>query len=210
MVKGDEIILSITKEQFEYTKEIVEFSVEHHKVQDRFNSAFQYPYRIIGSMGEVVFADCYGLPRPVRSFGAIDGQDYGIDFNLGGYNINVKTMHRKKLYIDPDAVLNIPKPDVEREDITTDYFYCLSFIANSDSKFKTKEDCVWSPDWQMALIGHCKRTDVLEGKIGTFFENGTERIRKDGSKFKFHDDTYEIKFSEMGKINKSKIKSIVK
>ena len=54
--------------------------------------------RFTGSLGEIVFADAYHLPRPTKSFGAIDGQDWGQDFTITSaeqiFSLDIKSMKR--------------------------------------------------------------------------------------------------------------------
>ncbi len=79
----------ITHEQRTYAARLVEHAMEHHPVAniwhgDARREARTREFRTTGSLGEVVFADAYGLLRPARSFGAVGGQDYGTDFVLRG------------------------------------------------------------------------------------------------------------------------------
>src|SRR5574344_198000 len=109
--------IAVSREQKQYAIGLVDYSIEHHPVPDIFASdpdgkRRQREFRYTGSLGEVVFADAYELPRPTRSFGAIDGQDFGQDFiliiNQKEYSIDVKSMHRKGNVFLENYVLNIP------------------------------------------------------------------------------------------------------
>ena len=69
--------LAVSEEQKKYAYQLVDFSIEHHPVTDIFandpdGKRRQREFRFTGTLGEVVFADAYGLARPTRSFGAID------------------------------------------------------------------------------------------------------------------------------------------
>ena len=60
--------IEATDEQIEYTTHIVRYSIENHTVPniwDRDESKKRQTsfYRFIGSLGEVLFADTYGIPR---------------------------------------------------------------------------------------------------------------------------------------------------
>lgn len=206
MNRGDEVLIKITNEQTITAAGLVDYSQKHHPVSDVFDKKDQFRNRFIGTLGEIVFADVYGLPRPTRAFGAIDGQDYGVDFVMGNHTVNVKTMKRKNANFNGDWVLNIPARDVKREDIETDFYYLLVLIGHDVDGFHTIKDYRFYDDWQMALIGFCNREDIVSGKIGTLYKSGTIRTKDNGETFVFHDDTYEIKFSELMKINKHKIK----
>jgi hypothetical protein len=79
------IQISVSDEQKIFARQLVEHSLRHHHVSniwDRHEDKLSQTrmMRFTGSLGEVVFADCYHLPRPTRSFGAVDGQDWGQDF----------------------------------------------------------------------------------------------------------------------------------
>lgn len=73
--------IEVSDEEKEYAIKLVDYSIIHHPVKDIFANdpnamKRQREFRYTGTLGEVVFADVYGLSRPKRSFGAIDGQDY--------------------------------------------------------------------------------------------------------------------------------------
>lgn len=96
--------IGISDEQVALAHKLVDYSIEHHPIPDIFTNdpqgkMRQREFRFTGTIGEIVFADAYGLPRPTRSFGAIDGQDFGQDFQLliDGQlkSLDVKSMGRK-------------------------------------------------------------------------------------------------------------------
>lgn len=182
--------IKIQDEQKEYAREIVEYSIKNHPVTDIFandpnGKARQFEFRYTGSLGEVVFADTYGLPRPKRSFGAIDGQDFGQDFlliiNNKMHSVDVKTMHRKGNVFLENYVLNIPGYQMHKDFSVTDYYFCISLHDVGHSSYAT-------------FLGLINKSDVIDGKIGNLFKSGTMRIRQDGTSFKFYRDTYEIMF----------------
>ena len=81
------IQINVTDEQKSYARQLVEHSLAHHRVaniwdQSDDKKSHTRMLRFTGSLGEIVFADLYQLPRPQRSFGATDGQDWGQDFVL--------------------------------------------------------------------------------------------------------------------------------
>jgi hypothetical protein len=140
-----------------------------------------------GSLGEVVFADLYGLERPTRAFGAIDGQDNGVDFKLKDKSVDVKSMHRKNNNFWDNYVFNIPSHQVRRNKYKKNVYYCcVSF--NEDNIGQT---------W-FNLIGFVNKGELIDGKVGELFERGCERTRQDGTKFIFDiEDTYEIPFRDI-------------
>jgi len=185
--------IPVLKEQIKYAEELVEYSLKHHPVSniwDKNKEAKTQELRMTGTIGEIVFADTYKLNRPTRSFGAIDGQDYGKDFELilkeKKFNFDVKTMHRKSNVFYKDYVLNIPARNVHRKESITDYYYCVSLHDTKDTK-------------QMiaSFLGYISKKDILDGKTGLLYKEGTKRIRADKTSFVFHEDTYEVFFKDI-------------
>lgn len=185
--------IAVTREQKQYAIRLVDYSIEHHPVPDIFASdpdgkRRQREFRYTGSLGEVVFADAYELPRPTRSFGAIDGQDFGQDFilliNQEEYSIDVKSMHRKGNVFLENYVLNIPSYQIHKSKLKTNYYFCMSFHENGEITYAT-------------FIGFIKKDDILNGKSGDLFVKETKRIREDGTSFVFMRDTYEIMFKQI-------------
>ena len=181
-----------TKEQVEYTNKIVEYSIEHHKVSNiwdkskyrKGNTSF---YRFIGSLGEVVFADTYGIPRHSRSFGAVDGQDYGNDFeiDIDGEKtiVDLKSMHRKNDIFYGYYVLNIPSIQLHKSKSVTDVYYCISINVKNN-------------EYYVSFLGTISKQAILDGKVGILYKKGTKRIRGNDTYFTFIDDTYEIDFKD--------------
>lgn len=185
--------VAVSQEQKEYAIKLVDYSIKNHPVTDIFahdpdGKRRQREFRYTGTLGEVVFADVYNLPRPKRSFGAIDGQDYGQDFalkfNAEVFSIDIKSMHRKSNRFRANYVLNIPAYQMYKDFSLTDYYFCISFHESENSTYAT-------------LIGFIKKEDVLNGKIGDLFTKGTKRIREDNTSFTFMRDTYEIMFKHI-------------
>ena len=183
-----------TEEQISYTKKIVDYSMKNHKISNiwdkdknkKDNTEF---YRFIGSLGEVVFADTYGLKRHEKSFGAVDGQDYGNDFDteIDGkrYIIDLKSMHRKNDIFYGNYVLNIPASQLHKVQSVTGLYCAISI--HEDTVKKT---------WHISFIGFGKKDDIIKKKIGIFYKAGTVRTRGDGTTFTFLEDTYEIDFKD--------------
>jgi hypothetical protein len=185
--------LLVSEEQKDYAMKLVDYSIANHPVTDIFahdpdGKKRQREFRFTGTLGEVVFADAYNLPRPIRSFGAIDGQDYGQDFllnlNANLYSIDVKSMHRKSNRFRANYVLNIPAYQMHKEFSMTDYYFCISFHEKEKETYAT-------------FLGFIKKEDVIKGKIGDLFVNGTKRLREDNTYFIFMRDTYEIMFKHI-------------
>lgn len=195
MIMNDQFVfeLEVSDEQKKYAIGLVDYSIAHHPVTDIFandpdGKKRQREFRYTGTLGEVVFADAYGLPRPIRSFGAIDGQDYGKDFllelNNESFSIDIKSMHRKSNYFKENYVLNIPAYQLHKEFSLTDYYFCISFHDADHTSYAT-------------FLGYIKKEKVLAGLIGDLFVEGTQRIREDDTAFTFMRDTYEIMFKDI-------------
>ncbi len=185
--------IQVQTEQILYAKALVEYSLKHHPVHniwDKNKKAETQKLRMTGTIGEIVFADTYKLNRPTKSFGAIDGQDYGKDFELilkeKAFNFDVKTMHRKSNVFFKDYVLNIPARNIQRKESMTDYYYCISL-----HEIKETEQMIAS------FLGYISKKDILNGKIGKLYKQGTERIRADKSSFAFYEDTFEVFFKNI-------------
>lgn len=183
--------IDITDEQVEYTKKLVEHSLKYHTVTDIFandpnGKKRQYDFRFIGSLGEVVFADTYELPRPTKSFGATDGQDYGEDFvleiNGSQSSIDIKSMKRKSNILRKDYVLNIPKYQLDKNH-KTDYYFHISIHQENDK-------------YIASFLGYVKKPDIQNKTIGTLYNEGSIRTKDNGEKIKFQRDTYEILFKD--------------
>lgn len=185
--------IEVNDEQKHYAITLVDYSIKNHPVTDIFandpdGKKRQREFRYTGTLGEVVFADAYGLPRPTRSFGAIDGQDYGQDFllklNEELFSIDIKSMHRKSNYFKANYVLNIPAYQLHKDFSVTDYCFCISFHEENSVTYAT-------------FLGYIEKEKVLSGAIGDLFVEGTKRLREDNTYFTFMRDTYEIMFKDI-------------
>ena len=137
----------------------------------------------------MVFADLYQLPRPLRSFGATDGQDWGQDFVLQTdddfFSLDIKAMKRQTGVLGADYVLNIPASQLHKPNSRTTHYFCLSFHQSE------QEGTVAS------LLGFVDKQAVENGQLGILYQAGTKRIRADRTDFLFHENTYEIAFGDV-------------
>ncbi len=184
----------VLDEQLDYANNLVEYSILHHPVSDIFKddprgSERQREFRLTGTLGEVVFADAYNLIRPARSFGAIDGQDFGQDFILEidgqKYSFDVKTMSRRNNKFRTNYVLNLPHYQMVKEKTITEFYYCVNLHKNFQNHFI------------VSLVGYVSKKEILNGVIGILYKAGTKRIKDDGSSFVFQRDTYEVDFKDI-------------
>lgn len=181
--------VAITPEQTAAADALVQHSIDHHRVGniwDGHAAGRTRELRRTGTLGEIVFADAYGLPRPRRSFGAADGQDHGQDFvlRIAGAErvVDVKSMHRRRASVHPHYVVNLPAEQVHRAGSRTELYAHVSV----------------SPMAQMALlVGIVPAADIRSGAVGTRFAPGTTRTRADATGFDFHGSTYEVQMRHL-------------
>lgn len=184
--------LPVSAAQLAYADQLVAHSLRHHTVPNIWDGtrheSLTPALRLTGTLGEVLFADVYGLPRPTRSFGAADGQDLGKDFEWphAGLRLrcDLKTMRRKTNRFYDDYVLNIPASQVHRADAQTDVYFHLSLHSAADH-------------WVMTFVGYAFKADLIQGRTGQLFGRGSLRTRADGTQFAFYEDTYEISLGDL-------------
>jgi hypothetical protein len=185
--------IEVTDEQVTFANALVEYSLLHHPVANIWDKKEDKKtktkeYRFTGSLGEVVFADLYGQQRKTKAFGAIDGQDFGNDFQLVINDliqiIDTKAMQRKSGIFYKNYVLNIPASQLLRKNSFTDQYYCISF-HQKEAK------------WIASVLGFISKQEILDGNIGVFYKADTPRIRADGTSFQFNEDTYEVDFQDI-------------
>lgn len=186
--------VKVSQEQLSYAKKIVEYSINNHPVSDIFSNdpmgkERQFEFRLTGTLGEVLFADTYALQRPTRSFGAIDGQDFGQDFKLiegnKEYSIDVKSMRRKSNKFRANYVLNLPKYQMDKDFVRTDFYFCISLFEITQNSFIA------------SFLGYVSKIEIQNGNIGILYKAGTKRIKDDGGTFVFQRDTYEVDFKDL-------------
>jgi hypothetical protein len=184
--------LKATSEQIIYAQQLVAYAMEHHTVPNIWDTTEQInrtqELRFTGTLGEIVFADTYGLHRPKRSFGATDGQDYGKDFEMAingqVKSFDIKTMRRKNNNFYSNYVLNIPAAQLNRADSLTDCYFHLSIHEPKPDIFIC------------SFVGFVNKEDIRNGRVGTFYKKNSARTRGDKTNFRFNANTYEIDFGD--------------
>ena len=185
--------IEINDEQINLANQLVDYSIANHPIKDIFSNdpngkERQREFRFTGTLGEIVFADVYGLLRPSRSFGAVDGQDFGQDFSLmiDGQlkSFDVKSMSRKNNNFRTNYVLNLPAYQMRRVSVITDYYFCVNI-------HKTEHVYIAS------FLGFVSKEEIEAGTIGILYKSGTKRIKDDGGSFVFQRDTYEVDFKDI-------------
>lgn len=191
---GTYIQISVSDEQKIFARQLVDHSITHHHISNIWDKnadrlAQTRMMRFTGTLGEVVFADCYHLLRPTRSFGATDGQDWGQDFLIRSetedFSVDIKAMKRRSGILAGDYVLNIPSSQLHKAGSKTSHYFCISFHQSPT------EGTIAS------LLGFIDKQALENGEIGTLFTAGTKRTRADGSAFSFNESTYEVLFSDI-------------
>lgn len=188
------IQINVTDEQKSYARQLVEHSLAHHRVANIWDKSEDKKshtrmLRFTGSLGEIVFADLYQLSRPMRSFGATDGQDWGQDFVLktdeGFFSLDIKAMKRQTGTLGADYVLNIPASQLHKPGSRTTHYFCLSFHQSSQRGTVA------------SLIGFLDKEAVEKGVLGNLYKAGTKRIRANQTDFTLQQDTYEVLFKDI-------------
>ncbi len=185
--------IEIMDEQVSLAYKLVDYSIANHPIPDIFTNdpegkKRQREFRFTGTLGEIVFADAYGLSRPTRSFGAIDGQDFGQDFELlingKPKSFDIKCMSRKNNTFRENYVLNLPAYQMRRKTVVTDFYFCVSI-----HKYENQ--------YIASFLGYVSKNEIESGKIGILFKSGAKRTKDDGGSFSFIRDTYEVEFKDI-------------
>ncbi|OJV14461.1 MAG: hypothetical protein BGO21_17210 [Dyadobacter sp. 50-39] len=192
--EGTYIQISVSDEQKLFARQLVNHSIIHHRISNIWDKnkdrlAHTRMMRFTGTLGEIVFADCYHLPRPTRSFGAADGQDFGQDFLIRSdtedFAVDIKSMKRRSGFLAGDYVLNIPSSQLHKPGSKTSHYFCISFHQSEN-------------DGTIAsLLGFIDKQALQNGETGMLFPAGAKRLRGDGSTFVFNESTYEVLFSDI-------------
>lgn len=191
---GTYIQISVSDEQKVFARRLVSHSVIHHHISNIWDKnkdrlAQTRMMRFTGTLGEIVFADCYHLPRPERSFGATDGQDWGQDFLIRSdsedFAVDIKSMKRRSGILAGDYVLNIPSSQLHKPGSKTSHYFCISFHQSETNGTIA------------SLLGFIDKQALENGETGTLFRAGTKRTRADGSTFTFNESTYEVLFADI-------------
>ncbi|MCF2446398.1 hypothetical protein L0657_20740 [Dyadobacter sp. CY345] len=183
------IQISVSDEQKRFARQLVEYSLRHHKISNIWDHHDERlsktrMLRYTGTLGEIVFADLYHLPRPSKSFGDSNGQDWGQDFLIRSddqnFSVDIKSMKRRSGDLSSNFVLNIPAHQLHKLGSKTSHYFCISF-HQSESRGTIA-----------SLVGFIDKEALEKGEIGIFYKAGSKRSRQDSTSFIFYEDTYEI------------------
>ncbi len=191
--------IKITDEQIEYANSLVEYSLSNHTVKDIYHNDIgmteqkKRTYRLTGTLGEVVFADAYNLPRPKRSFGAVDGQDNGVDFRMDisgkEYVFDIKTMARDrtmKLY--EHYVHNIPYYQTKKQNVQTTHYFCITLTGENS---------------YASLVGMFEYDKLSE--LGEIYDENTVRANDGGKVIIPNRKNIEVPYSKLSGVPKKQI-----
>ncbi len=84
-----------------------------------------------------------------------------------------------------DYVLNIPSSQLNKPDSLTDYYFHINIHSKVENGFVG------------SFVGYASKEEIKTGIIGKLYRAGTYRTRRDGSKFRFSDDTYEVDLADL-------------
>lgn len=194
------IEIEITEEQCRTALDMADYAVKNHKVTDIFKNDApnsnglngqdrSRERRFVGTLGEIIYADYYGFPRPKKSFGAVDGQDNGRDFSSpieSEKSVDVKTMRRKRVdNLKPYYVANLEDRQLSKENSLTDLYFIIT-IEGDNSNFNPRK---------AVLCGYISPSELK--KKSTFYPAGS-KVQNDWGKIIYHQrDTYEIEFKHL-------------
>lgn len=130
----------------------------------------------IGIMGQVMFADWIGHPRPTGE-GGFDG---GFDFVINGKKVDLKTMART-VDVRPHYVHNFVGWQLKYD--------CEYYVFASYNTVKNV----------LSICGLISKEDFMKKSV--FYNQGDKRYRDDGSYFLARTPLYEIKQSDLIPIN---------
>lgn len=130
-----------------------------------------------GILGEIALADLLGLPRPV----AKKGYDNGIDFEIAGQKIDLKTMGRTT-YVKPYFVNNLIVQQVGQSQTDVYLFASINKTTN-----------------EIEFCGYIKK-NFLDRKW--IKEKSAKRTRADGTTFETGMEIYEVPMSALIPFNR--------
>lgn len=177
--------IKVFDEQIEYAKRLTEYAVANGSFMD--NSYKKLPKRMRafeGVLGEVLFADLYGYPRPTRAYGVGGTDDGGRDFELirnnKKVNLDIKlTMRNFGRVLKPFYDFEISYNQFKCMPLTDVYLFIC--VTNTLPLYAT-------------FLGTCFKRDIELGKVGRIIRKG-ESYTTEGKVAP--SDLIKIRFSEI-------------
>lgn len=182
--------IHVTEEQKDYAKKLVQSSMAHDFSPDYFK---RYPdgkqiaqrKRFVGTLGEVLFADVYNLPRPTISYDSFNVAEYGHNFilRLDGvvYSLNVITVSRENSVLYDNYVFRIASYQLNKDFSRMDFYYPIMLHEQDGVTIAT-------------FVGLIKKDSVVSGEIGELCVTGTRR-----GVLTYSYDTHEILCKELAR-----------
>ncbi len=164
--------VKISPEQIQYA----EYQVNTYDFGQRFDGNGDKRMQRTGIIGQTVFADLIGAPRP----NGADGFDGGSDYVINGKKIDIKTMTRK-CPVKDFYVHNFVGYQAQFE---VDYYIFASFNTSNDV---------------LSICGYVDKDTLFER--AEFFPIGTMRTRSDGTQFQTRAPLYEIRQDALFQVN---------
>ena len=146
-----------------------------------------YQHRLTGTLGEVLFADAFGLERPMRSFGAAGGQDYGSDFVLGGRHIDVKTIMQRVSSVASNYNQNINTSQIDAPNSKTDNYIFIRLCTSG---------------WAVTcfMVGSIDAAALKARKAGILRHAGEVIKRDNGASWSVERELIDIKVADLNPI----------
>ena len=160
----------VSNEQYEYAADMV----EKYNFGQRGYGDGDKKKQLTGIIGQTVFADLAGLPRPDGS----TGFDGGRDFVINGRSVDIKTMSRT-VPMRENFVHNFV---AYQKNFAVDHYVFASLNTRSSV---------------LTVCGYVSKHDFFER--AAFFEKGSVRTRFDGTSFRTFAPLYEIEQSQLEK-----------
>jgi len=79
---------------------------------------------------------------------------------------DVKSMGRKNNNFRENYVLNLPKYQMDKDSVTTDYYFCI----NLHKYFKN--------EYAASFVGYVSKSEIQNGNIGILYKAGIEGTQK--------------------------------
>ncbi len=152
-----------TKEQIQYAKNAVSQSLKlgfkNKMLSKQTDKKSIELMRFRGFLGELLFSAAYELEPPKNCYG-LNGQDFGVDFCVNGYNVDIKTVGLNTL---PTNAKNV------------NYSLALSMINAKKSKTNIYYFVAIAPyndTFKAYFFGSTSREILQTKSIGTYYKAG--------------------------------------
>ena len=164
--------IKVFEEQIKYAKRLTEYAVANGSFRD--NSYKKLPKQMRafeGVLGEVLFADLYGYPRPTIAYGVGGTDDGGRDFELirNGQKVNLDiklTMRNFGRVLKPFYDFEISYNQFKCMPLTDVYLFIC--VTNTLPLYATFLGTCFKRDIELGIVGriiHKGESYTTEGKV---------------------------------------------